>query len=369
MMNKKEGKADYVLLLYFFILLFFGLIMLTSASSPMGYERFGDKYFYIKRQIFVGVLPGILAFFFFSKIHYMWLKKYSILIFLATIFLSVLVFIPGIGSTLGTAAKSWLVFGSYSLQPAEFLKLGMIIFLAAYLHDKGSGLMDFKSGFLVALGLGLIPVALVVMQPDVGTASILFVILFGVLFVAGARLWHMISLALAGVAGFVTMIMIAPYRAARFMTFLRPELDPLGVGYHVNQAFLAIGSGGVFGLGLGHSLRKYEFLPEVNADSVFAIIAEEIGFIFTVVFILLLILICYRSFKIAKNAPDMFGRILVMGIVIWIMFQSFMNIAAMVGLMPLTGVPLPFISHGGTALLVAMASVGILMNVSKYAAE
>mgnify|MGYP001562111489 CR=1 FL=1 len=218
----------------------------------------------------------------------------------------------------------------------------------------------------MALGLGLIPVALVLLQPDVGTALVLFFILFGILFVAGANIWHIAGLACSGVAGFALMIFVAPYRVARFMTFLHPELDQLGIGYHVNQAFLAIGSGGIFGLGIGHSLRKYEFLPEVNADSIFAVIAEEVGFIFAAAFIILLLFICYRAFKIAKNSPDNFTRLMVSGIIIWFIAQSFMNIGAMVGLMPLTGLPLPFISHGGTALFAAMASVCIIINISKH---
>jgi len=159
--------------------------------------------------------------------------------------------------------------------------------------------------------------------------------------------------------------LIAPYRAARFTTFLHPELDPQGVGYHINQAFLAVGSGGVFGLGLGHSRQKFQYLPEVQADSIFAVIAEEMGLLFAGGLIVLLILISYRAFILAKNAPDRFGRYLISGIIIWFMVQSFFNIGAMVGLMPITGVPLPFISHGGTALMISMAAVGILINVSK----
>ncbi|MDP2684024.1 MAG: putative lipid II flippase FtsW [bacterium] len=369
MIKANEHKADYVLLIYFVILLCFGLLMLTSASAPLGYNKFGDKYFFIRRQLIVGVLPGIFLFLFFSKIYYKKLKKYSGMIFIFTLILSSLVFIPGIGSALNTSANSWIKIGSYSMQPAEFLKLGMIIFLAYYLCKTKDDIADFKTGFLPALGFGSIPLVLVVLQPDIGTASVLFVILFGVLFLGGSRLWHMVLLAGAGVGGFLLMIVVAPYRAARFMTFLNPELDQLGDGYQINQAYLAIGSGGLFGRGLWGSVRKYEFLPEVNADSIFAIIAEETGFLFTVAFIILMMLICLRGLRIAKNAPDEFSRLLVSGIIIWFVSQSFMNIAAMVGLMPLTGLPLPFISHGGTALLIALASVGILINISKYTTE
>lgn len=366
-MNKaNEHKADYVLLIYFIILLCFGLLMLTSASAPLGYNKFDDKYFFIKRQLLIGVVPGVIIFLYLSKFYYKKLQKMAGLIFVSTLVLSFLVFVPGIGSTLNTGANSWILIGDYSIQPAEFLKLGMIIFLAYQITRIKEGILDFKSGFLPTLGLGLTPLVLVVLQPDIGTASVLFAILFGMLFVAGAKLRHLAALAGAGVLGFVIMIIKAPYRFARFMTFLHPELDKLGVGYHINQAYLAVGSGGWFGKGLWGSVRKYEFLPEVNADSIFAIIAEEMGFVFIVAFIVLLMLICLRGLRIAKDSPDQFSRLLVSGIIIWFISQSFFNIAAMLGLMPLTGLPLPFISHGGTALLIAMASVGILINVSKY---
>lgn len=361
-----EHKADYILLIYFIILLCFGLLMLTSASAPLGYYKFGDKYIFIKRQLLIGVLPGVILFLFLSKFYYKKLKKSAGLIFIFTLILSSLVFIPGIGSSLNTGANSWIKIGNNSLQPSEFLKLGMIIFLAYYISKIKNDFYDLKKGFLPALGFGAIPLALVVLQPDIGTASVLFTILFGMFFIGGARLLHMIALFGAGVLGVVIMIIAAPYRAARFMTFLHPELDQLGVGYHINQAYLAIGSGGLFGKGLWGSLRKYEYLPEVNADSIFAIIAEETGYLFTVAFIVLLVLICIRGLRIAKNSPDLFSKLLVSGIIMWFVFQSFFNIAAMLGLVPLTGLPLPFISHGGTALLVAMASVGILVNISKY---
>ena len=249
-MNKaNEHKADYVLLIYFIILLAFGLLMLTSASAPLGYNKFGDKYFFIKRQLLVGVLPGVFLFLYFSKFYYKKLAKYAGLIFIVTLLLSFLVFIPGIGSSLNTGAKSWIVIFGYSMQPAEFLKLGMIIFLAYQISRIKDDLTDFKKGFLPTLGLGLIPLALVVLQPDIGTASVLFAILFGILFLGEAKLQHMALLAGAGIGGFVLMIIVAPYRAARFMTFLHPELDQLGVGYHINQALaVVVGLVGDFGV-------------------------------------------------------------------------------------------------------------------------
>ncbi|HYE59997.1 MAG TPA: putative lipid II flippase FtsW [Candidatus Kapabacteria bacterium] len=365
MMPVKGHRADYLLLLYFGILLLFGLMMLTSASTAIGKDRFGDSYFFIKRQILFGVLPGLVAFFICAKIPYYWLKKYSFLIFTGVIILLLLVFIPGIGTNFGKGANSWISLFGYSFQPSEFAKLGMIIFLAWYYTALGQKIRHFKDGFVPALLIGFLPILLVVLQPDVGTVSILFIILFGLLFLAEADIWHLSGLALLGVLALVILVLIAPYRAARVTTFLHPELDPQGQGYHINQAFLAIGSGGFFGQGFGHSRQKFQYLPEVHADSIFAVIAEEIGFFFTLALLILLLCIAYRGFMIAKHAPDNFGRLLVGGIMIWFMAQSLLNIGAMVGLLPITGVPLLFISHGGTALLVAMAAVGLVINVSK----
>jgi cell division protein FtsW len=363
--QRKKGEADYLLLSYFVLLLLFGLIMLTSASSVTAFDRFGDTYFFIKRQLMYGVAPGIVAFLFFSKLPFAMLKKVGMIFFYVSMALLIAVLIPGVGAELNTGARSWLVIAGFSLQPAELVKLGMIFFLAHQLSVRGKELQDFQRGFLPVLVLGLIPVGLVILQPDVGTASILFAIVFGLFFIARAKISHLGGLALMALIAFVVLIAIAPYRAARFTTFLHPELDPQGIGYHINQAFLAIGSGGWIGLGLGHSEQKFQYLPEVHADSIFAVIAEETGFIVTTGIIVLLVLISVRGLRVAKYAPDEYSRLLVAGIIIWLTVQSFFNISAMVGLMPITGVPLPFISHGGSALAIAMGSVGVLVNVSR----
>ena len=361
----KEKKADYKLLSYFLILLVFGLVMLSSASVAMGYQKFGDSYFYIKKQLLYGVLPGLVLFFIFAKTDYHLLRKFGLAIYCLSLILLLVVFLPGIGSAYGTKSNSWISLWGYSFQPAEFAKLGMVIFLSYFISGKGREIFNFQRGFLVTLGIGMIPMALVILQPDIGTVSILFAILFGLLYVGRAKILHLIGLAAAGLGGLVLMIMAAPYRAERLTTFLHPEMDPQGIGYHINQAFLAIGSGGWFGRGLGGSLQKFQYLPEVSADSIYAIIAEEMGFIFAFGLIVLLILIAQRGLFLAKKAPDEFGRLMVSGIIIWFITQSFLNISAMVGVLPLTGVPLPFVSHGGTALMIALAGVGILANVSK----
>lgn len=367
MSRTKERSTDYTLLTYFIILLVFGLIMLSSASSAVGQQRFGDGYFFIKKQLLLGVLPGIVLFFFFAKFHYQKLRALSSAIYVGMLAILTLVFIPGIGSTLNTAAHSWLVVGGFSLQPSELAKLGVIIFAAAYLSKRGSELHEFQKGFLLSLGIILLPVLMILLQPDVGTVSIFFAIILAMFFAAETKMSHIAGLVIAGVAALIMMILVAPYRTARLTVFLHPELDPQGIGYQTTQALVAIGSGGVFGLGLGHSRQKFQYLPEVHADSIFAVVAEEMGFILAAGLVVLYMLIAYRGIKLARSITDPFARLLIVGIVAWFMAQSFLNIGAGVGIMPLTGVPLPFISHGGTALVVCMAAVGILMNISKNA--
>lgn len=363
---KHGHAADYRLLTYFAILILFGLIVLSFASVAVAADTFDDPNYFLKRQLLFGVFPGIIAFIIASKVHYKVWQTYAWHIYIACLALLVLVFIPGVGASFGTGARSWITLPGFSFQPAELTKLAVVIILAACISAKTRDLRNFKEGFLFVLGLGLLPVGLVALQPDIGTTSILFGIVFALLFVAGANLKHLGALLVVGLGAFATMIAVAPYRAARFMTFLHPELDPQGVGYHINQAYLAIGSGGLFGLGLGHSRQKFAYLPEVHADSIFAILSEEMGFVVAGFLVFFLLLICVRGLRIAKYAPDSFAKLLVAGIMMWFIGQSFLNIGAMVGLMPLTGVPLPFISHGGTALAISMAAVGIVINVSKY---
>ncbi|PLX28818.1 putative lipid II flippase FtsW [Candidatus Parcubacteria bacterium] len=365
-MPSRVKTSDYTLLTYFIVLILFGLLVLSSAGVSAGIERFQDPYFFIKRQLLLGFFPGIVLFWIAAKLDYHVWKKFALPIFVGGIILLILPFIPGIGSTHGTGARSWIVLGGNSFQPAEAIKLGLIIFMAAFLSNMGKHIYDFKHGFLVALGVGMIPIALVILQPDIGTTFILFSILTFLLFFANAKFTHLSALGLVAIVAFILMIIAAPYRAERMMTFLHPELDPQGQGYHINQAFLAIGSGGVFGLGLGHSRQKFQYLPEVHADSIFAVAAEEFGIVIIGLFLTLLVLITLRALRIAKHSPDSFGRLLVAGIVSWFVVQSLLNIGAMVGLLPLTGVPLPFVSHGGSALMIGMVGMGIIMNVSKY---
>ena len=367
MPTKPRKQPDYIFLAIVSAIIFFGLIMLTSASGPNGYEKFGDSFYYIKHQLIFGLIPGIAGMLVFMRIPYKKWRDHAFSLLLISIGLLLLVFIPGIGSEFGTS-KSWIsVFGVFSIQPAEVVKLTFLFYLAAWLELRGkSRVSDVYSGFLpFMLALGTIMV-LMILQPDIGTMSIIVAMSLVVYFIAGAPLTHIGALLAGGSVMFGLLIKMAPYRAARFTTFLHPELDPQGIGYHINQALLAIGSGGFLGLGYGHSRQKFQYLPEVFGDSIFAVVAEELGFIIACAFILLFIALMWRGLKIALSAPDNFARYVVIGIISWFVIQAFVNIGSMVGLLPMTGVPLPFISYGGTALAIAMVGIGVILNISRY---
>jgi len=359
-------KSDYSLFITVIAILLFGLVMLSSASSALGQARFGDSFFYIKRQLLFGAIPGFISLIILSKIQYTFFQKLASPIYIGILGLLIAVFIPGIGSANNTSAHSWLELGPIGFQPAELAKLGLIIFFAAYLSKYKERLPDFKTGFIPAVIVGMIPIVLVILQPDIGTVAIMFAIVFGMLFMANTKISHMSLLATAGVAGLLVMVLIAPYRAARLTIFLHPALDPQGIGYQTSQALLAVGSGGVFGLGLGRSRQKFQYLPEVHADSIFAIISEEMGFIISSLFVGLLLYLFYKLLSLSKKTKDGFAFLFLQGILFWIMAQSFLNIGAIIGLLPLTGVPLPFVSHGGTSLFILLSAIGIVLNISKY---
>lgn len=364
-MVKENRQADRFFLICLGLLVVFGLASLMSASSALGFSKFNDAYFYIKRQVLFGLLPGLMLFLFFAKVDYHRWQKWGLALYAASLILLVLVFIPGIGISLN-GSHSWISFGQFSMQPAEVAKLSVVLALGGMLTRKRYDWNDWQSSIVPVLGVIAPALALVLLQPDIGTLSILVMVVFAMLFIARVPGKYLALMGLAGVIAFVGLIMAAPYRAQRLTTFLHPELDPKGVGYQMNQAFLAIGSGGVWGLGFGHSRQKFQYLPEVNADSIFAVIAEENGFIISLAFIVLLVCLVMRGLKIAKGAPEEYGGLLVAGIVVWLGWQSFLNVGAMVGALPLTGVPLPFVSHGGSALMMALAGAGVITNVSTF---
>ena len=339
--------------------------MLSSASGPTGYENFGDSYYFLKHQILFGLVPGLIGLIFFSRLPYERLKEHAFHLLLATIVLLLVVFIPGVG--FGTS-HSWIRFGSFlSVQPAELVKFTFLIYLCAWLEKRGHDVRQGTEGlapFLIVLGTVL---GLIALQPDVGTMSIIAAMSFAVYFVAGAPVAYLMGIGLGGLTLLGLLIKISPYRVARFTTFLHPELDPQGIGYHINQALLAIGSGGIFGLGYGLSRQKFAYLPEVVGDSIFAVTAEEMGFVIATALVLLFVAFAWRGLKIARTARDPFGRYLVVGVISWIVIQAFVNIGSMTSVLPMTGVTLPFVSYGGTSLAVCLWGVGVILSVSRQA--
>lgn len=359
-------KPDMVFLGLVLGLTAFGLVALASASGPIAYERFRDSFYFLKHQLLFGVVPGLIAMVVMMRIPYRIWKKAAIPLLLISIGLLILVFIPGIRAEFGTA-RSWVQFGPISFQPSEIVKLTFLFYLAAWLEARGErGVRDFSTGlvpFLVVLG---VITGLLILEPDTGSTAIIVIEALAVYFVAGSAVIHLAMIGGAGLALLALLIKISPYRAARLMTFLHPELDPQGIGYHVNQALLAVGSGGFWGLGLGHSRQKFQYLPEVQGDSIFAIIAEEMGFLIAAGVIVAFLVLLWRGLRIASQAPDYFGKFVAVGVMAWIVFQAFVNIGAMLGILPLTGVPLPFISYGGTALVMTLAACGVLLNISMH---
>jgi len=363
--KKNMHKPDYHFIISLFVIVFLGIIMLSSASVSLSFEKFGQAYYYVNHQILFGLIPGLILMAILSFIDYRLYKKVALYALIFSIALLVAVFIPGLRADYGTAS-SWLNIFGVSFQPAELVKLTFLIYLATWLETRGKKKAgDVREGLIPFLAVLGIIALLLILQPDIGTMMIIILFSMVVYYVGGANLKHMAMVGVGGLVFILMLIKISPYRAARFMTFLHPELDPQGIGYHINQAFLAIGSGGLWGRGFGMSRQKFQYLPEVAGDSIFAIIAEELGFFIAVIIIGLFLYLMYRGLKIAQNAPDNFSKLLVVGIIFWIMIQAFVNIGAMVGLLPLTGVPLPFISYGGTAMAVLLGACGIIINISR----
>ena len=343
----------------------FGLIMLLSASGPFGLQKFGDSWYFFRHQLLYGVLPGILLFTVVSRIDYRILKPFAVPALVASIVLLILVYLPGIGVRLGGAGR-WVHFGPWSFQPSEFVKVTFLVYVAAWLSvrqsNKAQTLQEGLFPFLFALGIVML---LLVLQPNTGSMSVIAGASLLAYFVAGAPIVWFLSLGAIAAGLFALLVKITPYRAARFMTFLHPELDQQGIGYHINQAFLAVGSGGLFGMGYGHSRQKYLYLPEASGDSIFAVMAEEMGFFVCVIFLAAMGYLVLRCFVIARNAPDEFGKFLATGVGSWIAIQTVFNVASMIGLMPITGVTLPFVSYGSSAMIALAAGTGIVASISR----
>ena len=354
---------DYILFISVLIISIFGLIMIYSASYVWAEYKFQDPFKFVKNQgIFF--LLGVFFFLFFSKIPFSFFKKHCKTFFLICIVLLIGVLIPGIGSV-RNGSRSWFGIGSFGIQPSEFTKLAFILCTANYLTKNEKNMKHFKTGILPILGLTLFVFFLIMLQPDFGTGMILVMSIMGMLFVGGVPLSFFLKLGALGIVGIVVLILAAPYRLTRILSFLNPWKDPLGSGFQIIQSLYAIGPGGLFGYGFLNSRQKHFYLPEPQTDFIFSIISEEFGFMGILIVASLFLLIIYRGFTIARNASELFPKYVAFGITFQIAFQAILNLMVVVGLIPVTGVTLPFLSYGGSSLLITLCGIGILLNISR----
>ena len=339
------------------ILSLVGLFFVFEVSSVRSFQEFNDSFHFFKLQL-IWVLLGLAAMLFFSFFDYHKLYYLSIFFMVGTIILLLLVLIPDVGRQAG-GARRWIDFGFFNLQPTELAKLSVVIYLASWFMNRE------RKRFFSFMILLTILIFLIILQPDMGTAIIVFSLGVIIYFLAGIELWYLIFLAPISFAIFYLLVKISPYRLRRILAFFDPKVDPLGITYHINQILISLESGGLMGLGFAASRQKYLYLPEAHTDSIFAIIGEEFGFIGGLLLILIYIYLMYRIYQIAVNAPDRFGKLLAGGAFAFFNLQAIINLGGMVNILPLTGVPLPFISYGGSNLLVSFILIGILINISK----
>ena len=356
-------KYDKLLLLAVIAIIIFGIIMIYSASSIWAEYKYQDPFKFVKAQSAFFLL-GLLCIFIISKLDINILYKKANLILLICFILLVLVLIPGIGS-IRNGSRSWFGIGSLGIQPSEFAKLGLIIYVAKYLANNRKIIKDVKKGVLpILLVIGVFFV-LIMLEPDFGTAMVIVLTLVVMIFISGVKLSFFIKVGLLGILGIVGLIIIAPYRMERIVSFLNPWVDPLGSGYQIIQSLYAIGPGGLLGQGFLNSHQKQFYLPEPQTDFIFSIISEEFGFLGILIVTSFIAFIFYRIIKIALKENNLFKKYLAFGLGFGIIIKSLLNITVVIGLIPVTGVTLPFLSYGGSSLLISMISIGIILNISK----
>jgi len=366
---KKNFKLDYLLTGIILILLFGGILILSSVSALISQENFGNTTYYLFHQIKFGIIPGFILGFFAFLLPLKTIKKLSWIAVFVNLLLVVLVFIPGIGIVSGGASR-WLNFKFFSFQPSEFLKITFILYIAAWLSSPARKISDKKEKNLKHTLIPFIVISLVVgfllaKQSDISTLGVIILPSLIMYFCSNTPFWHAFLIFLIGAGGLAVLIKIAPYRIMRLKIMLGMVEDPMNLGYQIKQILIGIGSGGIFGLGLGMSNQKFGFIPEIMSDSIFAIFAEEVGFIGSVALIGLFTAFFWRGFSIAKKSKTNFSKLFAIGFSSWIYLQALINIAAMVKVIPLTGIPLPFISYGGSHVVTELIGVGILLNISK----
>ncbi len=365
MKNLKGKPVDSFFLGLVLVLLVVGIVAFISASLGVLAKNQDKFYSIVFSQLVLGLGGGLTAMFVMSRIHYSWLKKYALHILIATILAMLLVFIPGIGFSHGGATR-WVALGPLTFQPAELLKIGCIIYFAAWLAWAKARVGDFRYGILPLLGLLAVCAGLLFLQPDTKSFILILVASTTMLFVSGVPFKYLVGVGVIGGLALGCLVFFTPYLQSRIKTFIDPKHDQSGASYQLKQSLIAIGGGGVFGRGLGQSVQKFSYLPEPQGDSIFSVIGEEFGFVGATLVVIMYLMFAFRGFRIAARAADQFGRLVAIGIVILLTFQSFMNIASITGVFPLTGVPLVFMSQGGTSLLFSLAAVGIVLNISRY---
>lgn len=341
-----------------------GLVMVLSASSVSSYARYGSSFLFFQRQILWTVI-GVVGYLFFSRFDYRRMKGLGYLSFAAVLVMLVAVLVPGVGVTVGGSSR-WIGIGSFVIQPSEIAKLALILFAAdVFSRKEEKSFREFSHTALPMLPvLGLLAL-LVMLQPDLGTTVLLGVIGFGLLFVAGAPLRHLLPMGVVGVTLAIGAGLASPYRRVRLLAFMDPWKDPLDTGYHTIQSLIALGSGGWFGVGLGASRQKWMYVPNAHTDFIYAILGEEMGLLGTFAVLGMFAFLTYLGVRIARSAPDRFGMLIASGITIWIATQALVNMGAVTASLPITGVPLPLVSFGGSSLVISLAAMGILTNIGR----
>lgn len=359
---------DYGLLVVTLALLCIGIVMVYSASLVAGYTQYGDQAYFFQRQLMWSAL-GLVVMFLCMRLPYSFWRRLSLLGLLASLALLVAILIPGLGSQ-ALGATRWIQIGGVKIgQPSELCKVTVVLYMADWLSRKGERVRDFTHGLVPFAVLLTFIVALVIKQPDMGTAIVIIGTAVSIFFVSGASLMQLIPVGAAGIGGLALLAFSSGYRHGRINAFLDPWQDPSNTGYHIVQSLIAIGTGGVHGVGLGVSRQKFGLLPFPYTDSIFAVIGEELGLIGCVFVLILFLLLAYRGLRTARMAPDAFGSLLAMGISFQMAMQAFLNIAVTTSTVPFTGITLPLVSYGGSSMLVSFAAMGILLNISKYSRD
>ena len=356
-------KRNYLIIILVLFLSIFGCIMIYSASSIISEFKYNNPYKYLIHQSIFTII-GISIMFILSKINYKYYYKYAnLLLFISTILL-ILVLIPGIGSV-RNGSRSWFAIGSFGIQPSELTKIVLIIFVSKYLSKNKKDMHEIIKTTLPIIIIIMLNFLLILLEPDFGTGAIIVLTLIVLLFTSNIKLSFFIKIGILGIIGIVILILIAPYRLARITSYLNPWSDPLGSGFQIIQSMYAIGPGGLFGLGLGNSIQKHFYLPEPQTDFIFSIITEELGFISVILLTSIYIILFYNVIKISLCTKDSFGSYLSLGLILELVLQTLLNLLVVVGLIPVTGVTLPFLSYGGSSLLICMSMIGIILNISK----